>query len=136
MVAPEVMRNLCPCNLAAADIWSLGIMLLEMLCGSGKFCRLLGWPTMVKAEEARAAELEAFFAGGAVFPSCVEVDLGAQTPLDLVVLTSKMLRIDPAYRCLAAEVEAAMAAAPQPTTSLRQSVNVGAADCQVQTSLP
>mmetsp|Transcript_112474 Transcript_112474/g.198511 ORF Transcript_112474/g.198511 Transcript_112474/m.198511 type:complete len:563 (+) Transcript_112474:101-1789(+) len=42
-MAPEVMCMSPDWNPAAADMWSLGVVVVEMLCGNHAFVKILGW---------------------------------------------------------------------------------------------
>lgn len=49
-------------NAMFVDVWSLGVVLLEMLRGLGQLNRMLGWRTTLEPSARCAAELQAFFA--------------------------------------------------------------------------
>lgn len=74
-VAPEVLagRRYDP---TAADVWSMGIVLLEMLCGINKIGVMLGWGTETRPSDERGTALEEFFQEPDAMLESVEADLG------------------------------------------------------------
>merc|ERR1711939_646413 len=66
-VAPEVLRNL-PHNAAAADIWALGVLLLEILFGVNTLPRVFGWTgAQGPAPEDAVEDLKSLFADVDIF---------------------------------------------------------------------
>jgi serine/threonine protein kinase len=67
-LAPEVMRLSSDWIPAAADVWSLGVILFEMMCGNHEFVRLAGWQgenLMIASElPKRADQVSALFTQG------------------------------------------------------------------------
>merc|ERR1711972_213463 len=65
-MAPEIMCTSSSWDPAASDVWSLGVVLMEMMCGNYSFNRLLGWKGRDLIDRSivvhRAHELAAFFA--------------------------------------------------------------------------
>merc|ERR1719270_2095580 len=64
--APEILRAREPSVVwnpegdpdpCAVDVWTHGVLLLEMVCGLGAFNRMLGWPMQVEPTSERGAEL-------------------------------------------------------------------------------
>jgi tRNA A-37 threonylcarbamoyl transferase component Bud32 len=50
-MAPEMMRLSKTWDPAAADVWSLGVIMVEVLCGNHIFARILGWGRDVGSRE-------------------------------------------------------------------------------------
>lgn len=74
-VAPEVLagRRYDP---AAADVWSMGVVLLEMICGINKIGVMLGWGTESRPSNESGTALEEFFREPDSMLESVEADLG------------------------------------------------------------
>lgn len=60
-VAPEILMEQ-PYHAAPADMWSLGMLLLEMLCGVDHLPRVLDWPRPLMPKPSHAADLRTFLA--------------------------------------------------------------------------
>jgi len=105
-MAPEVMctSNEVPYSPAPADVWSCGVILLELLCGIGKMDCLLGWERRRTPCEARGKEVEAFFADHGGLLQAVAADVRNPTK-DLVRLICGMLEVEPEHRWNASQVE-------------------------------
>lgn len=65
-MSPEIMRPSETWDPASTDVWALGVILLEMLCGNHAFANLLGWHSkeMMRGSQLkhRADDVNAFFA--------------------------------------------------------------------------
>jgi len=62
-MAPEVLYLKHRWNPAASDVWSLGVLLMELVCGFDALPRIIDWPRrQLKAVPERADELMKFFA--------------------------------------------------------------------------
>jgi len=104
-MAPEVLaaEDTDPYDPAVCDIWSSGVMLLEMLCGTGKLNRMLKWSPSPEPTAARQAELTAFFARDEALVDALRADLG-KVPEGLLEMLRGMLRVDQESRLVASEV--------------------------------
>jgi len=60
-MAPEILYLSESWNPAASDVWALGVVLMELLCGFQALSRILDWPSRCKASSAHADDLVAFF---------------------------------------------------------------------------
>lgn len=74
-VAPEILAGR-RYDTAAADVWSIGVVLLEMLCGINKLPNLLNWGSLVRPSPERGQELEALLQRPAALLDSIERDLG------------------------------------------------------------
>lgn len=112
-MAPELMSLKQQWDPPAADIWSVGVILLEMLCGNHSYVNLLGWKgkdLMRDTQLARRAdETIAFFAAdetearGNALASVR--DLCKETPSPLVIqVLGDMLQIAPEDRLAAVDI--------------------------------
>merc|ERR1712039_492341 len=103
-MAPEVLEASTQRGYLAApvDVWSLGVILLEMLCGIGKMDKLLGWTRKLAPSPRRAEEIRNFFRERGAVVHAMQQDLG---PLedDLHALIVGALQTDPRRRWTAAE---------------------------------
>jgi aurora kinase len=72
-MAPEVLGR-TPYEVAPVDVWALGVLLLEMLCGVGKLNRMLSWPSKVDSNSERACELEDYFNYSDAIPLALKQD--------------------------------------------------------------
>lgn len=105
-MAPEVMcaSHEAPYSPAPADVWSCGVILLELLCGIGRMDRLLGWDRRRTPCEARGKEVETSFADHSGLLKAVGMDVHRPCK-ELVRLICGMLEVDPEHRWNASQVE-------------------------------
>lgn len=106
-IAPEVFpaRSREAYFPAPTDVWSCGIVLLEMLCGVGKLNEMLCWAKGPSINERHAEELENYFAREGAIQSALEQDLGYHDE-SLVQLLEGMLTVNPEERMPSKDVEA------------------------------
>mmetsp|Transcript_69006 Transcript_69006/g.173847 ORF Transcript_69006/g.173847 Transcript_69006/m.173847 type:complete len:698 (+) Transcript_69006:86-2179(+) len=104
-LAPEAMRS-STYSPAACDVWSSGIILLEMICGIGIMDKLLNWTRNCTPCELRSRELDVRFSDGSVVREVLEATFD-QVDDDLVQMLTGMLKVDPPSRWTAEEVERA-----------------------------
>jgi len=78
-MAPEVLvaDDKEPYNPSGCDVWASAIVLLEMLCGLGKFEKMLGWECSERPCPEKAKELQAFFTHTDAISRALEEDLGS-----------------------------------------------------------
>jgi len=63
--APEILTLQDPWQPTMSDVWALGVVLMELLCGHDALTRIMGWsrkPLNLKPDRERADELMTFFA--------------------------------------------------------------------------
>lgn len=100
-MAPEVATasKRAPYAAAAADAWSSGIVLQEMLCGSSGLQSLLGWATCQGSnDKAACEELRGFFTE---HPAAIAEMVESTFPgagEELLALVAGLLTVDPARR--------------------------------------
>lgn len=99
-VAPEILAGK-QYDASASDVWSMGIVLLEMLCGINKLPRMLQWGSTSSPSSGQARELEAFFQTPDKALVSMQEDLGKLED-GLEELIPGMLAVDPARRWTAA----------------------------------
>jgi len=75
-----------PWDLAKADVFSLGAILVEMLCGTDKLFRMFGWMAQTPLNLLRVQEMVAFLATpGALFSSlATDIGLAASDPAPMI----------------------------------------------------
>lgn len=103
-VAPEVLQH-TPFDASLADVWSAGVVLLEMLCGVGRMCKILNWEPSVSPKPERADELAKVFANPEVLNGSLRNALGHHMSESLQVLTQSMLCVSPGQRWTFAQCE-------------------------------
>jgi len=103
-LAPEVMKasNACPYMACGADIWSSGVLLLEMICGLGIMERLMGWRSMPTPCKRVGREVELSLADEVTITKALLAK--REDPEDgLVNLMIGVLQVDVARRYSAAQ---------------------------------
>mmetsp|Transcript_134480 Transcript_134480/g.335460 ORF Transcript_134480/g.335460 Transcript_134480/m.335460 type:complete len:641 (-) Transcript_134480:205-2127(-) len=105
-MAPEVLEASQQRVYLAApvDAWSLGVILLEMLCGIGKMDKLLGWNRKLSPSPRRAEEVRNFFRDRGALAKAMQQDLGPFED-DLHALVVGTLQTEPRRRWTAAEAK-------------------------------
>jgi serine/threonine protein kinase len=104
-MAPEIFLQ-APYMPAPVDIWALGVLLLEMLCGAGKLNRMMGWPQNVPPSPRLRAELTHVFESQPKSRALC-ISLGADGVRPSCSLMSAMhgaLDVEPARRLTAAQL--------------------------------
>lgn len=86
------------------DIWSMGVLLVEMLCGLTRLNAWLDWPKNINPLPQCAEELERFFTQPGALRECVEADIGSAVSEDLIILLHGMLSTEVSSRWSASEV--------------------------------
>lgn len=104
-MAPEILaaEDRAPYDPSRCDVWSAGVVLLEMLCGWGTLNRMLQWPEQVAPKRARVKELGEYLSEPKALRSYLKTDL-CSVEEDLVVLLDGMLRVELTCRWSAAQV--------------------------------
>jgi len=106
-MAPEILYLRESWNPAASDVWALGVVLMELLCGFNALPRILDWPSKCKATTAHADDLVAFFGAFGTDSQNLRLvtTLCDDTPLPAVCeLLVNMMRLDPDDRWHAQDV--------------------------------
>jgi len=103
-MSPEYMTGRCKDPLAS-DIFSLGVVIIEMVLGHGKLCTMLGWGRNTVPCSETAREFKNFLTR----QNLVQHIFGkwcSNAPLVLVNFVERMLKVGPLERPSAAEVAA------------------------------
>jgi len=87
-MAPEILAadNSRNYSSAKCDIWSAGVVLLEMLCGMGKLDKMMRWDKTTEPCYQRYVELKAFFRHG-------DVALREALESDVSVVNNSLLEV-------------------------------------------
>mmetsp|Transcript_65108 Transcript_65108/g.187340 ORF Transcript_65108/g.187340 Transcript_65108/m.187340 type:complete len:864 (-) Transcript_65108:164-2755(-) len=108
LIAPEVL--LAPVKgaylPAPGDVWSAGVVFLEMTCGANYLSKLVGWEQPPKVEPASAAVLVEFFSDRRRLKESLQEDLG--TRKELVSLLNQCFHLEARKRVLAGDALALM----------------------------
>jgi len=100
-IAPEVIARSKhdQYDPACADMWSCGVIFLEVLCGAGKLNRMLQWNDCPSPRSQYRKDLEDFFSIESRITTSVEADIGlkgtASFPGYVHVSLVGLLRPDP-----------------------------------------
>lgn len=103
-MAPEILaaENVATYSPANVDVWSSGVLLLEMLGGLGKLNRMLDWPAKVAPNRQRQQDLIGYFARPTAIHEALQADI-VEVDCNLVNLLQGMLEVDPGRRISAQE---------------------------------
>lgn len=96
-ICPEVLAEDLQCyDSGKADIWSVGVVLLEMICGLNALCRIMNWKDGTAPELARANELVDFFSEPGKFGDSVQEHLRSDMSYceHLNALVNGMMSVD------------------------------------------
>lgn len=97
-MSPEAAQAYCrPYDYAKADVWSLGVILLEMLSGIDKLSRILGWEMAPEWSQHRVVQLMAFHASPEALATRLASDIGP-VPSSVMRALSCMLCSKPQQR--------------------------------------
>jgi serine/threonine protein kinase len=104
-MAPEIFLE-APYKPAPVDIWALGVMMLEMLCGVGKLNRMMSWPRKVAPSPRLQVELARFFQPESQSRAlCMSLEADGVCPsCSLLTALRGALDVDPASRLTAAQL--------------------------------
>mmetsp|Transcript_78630 Transcript_78630/g.255251 ORF Transcript_78630/g.255251 Transcript_78630/m.255251 type:complete len:126 (-) Transcript_78630:180-557(-) len=104
-MAPEVLvaANKDYYDPSGCDVWSAGVVLLEMLCGPNKLGKMLGWTPAHDPCPERSRELHNFFSDERLLRESLESYLG-EVSGHLLALLSGMLAVEVAPRWSMAKV--------------------------------
>jgi len=105
-MAPEVMvaDEDSPYDPAPSDVWSMGVIVLEMLCGVGRMERLVQWDRTSYPCEDRTQDLSIYFSDHAPLLQAMEASIGEHLGPDLSRLMCGMLEVSQAHRWTAEHV--------------------------------
>eukprot|EP00747_Dinoflagellata_sp_TGD_P055117 gnl/TRDRNA2_/TRDRNA2_149367_c0_seq1.p1 gnl/TRDRNA2_/TRDRNA2_149367_c0~~gnl/TRDRNA2_/TRDRNA2_149367_c0_seq1.p1 ORF type:complete len:279 (-),score=40.27 gnl/TRDRNA2_/TRDRNA2_149367_c0_seq1:77-913(-) len=103
-MAPEVVLQ-GPHSPTASDIWALGVILMEMVCGANKMPKVFKWKAWPAANLEHAEELVSFFMQTSSVKASVEEDYGSPVPKVLSELLTGTLAVDPVSRLTAGKVK-------------------------------
>jgi hypothetical protein len=102
-MAPEILAGK-PYQPATADTWSAGLVVLEMLCGTRKLNRIMGWPGGVRPDQRLHQELvQAFGQESELLMKSLEND-GVDPSSDLLSMLHGALDVSPASRSTAKQL--------------------------------
>mmetsp|Transcript_6480 Transcript_6480/g.19955 ORF Transcript_6480/g.19955 Transcript_6480/m.19955 type:complete len:126 (+) Transcript_6480:487-864(+) len=104
-MAPEVLvaANKDYYDPSGCDVWSAGVVVLEMLCGPNKLSRMLCWTPAHDPSPERSRELHDFFSGEHLLRESLETYLG-EVSAPLLALLMGMLAVETASRLTMAKV--------------------------------
>lgn len=105
-ISPEAMTadRSSGYDAAGADVWAMGVVLLEMVLGVGSLSRILQWPSTVHPSARCRDELVSLFSHPEVIHQAVERVAGVLPP-NLAELLHRVFCIPPASRLRAQQVE-------------------------------
>jgi tRNA A-37 threonylcarbamoyl transferase component Bud32 len=106
-IAPEILSE-APYTPAPVDVWALGVLILEMLCGTGKLNRMMLWPQKISPEPQHHGELARFFPNqpesrARVICTALEAD-DVCPSCSIVSVLRGALDVDPASRLTVAQL--------------------------------
>jgi serine/threonine protein kinase len=107
-MAPEILSE-APYMPAPVDVWAFGVLILEMLCGTGKLNRMMLWPNRVSPKPQRYYELARFFPSqpvsrARVIYTALEEDDVICPSLSIMLVLRGALDVGPASRLTAAQL--------------------------------
>jgi len=106
-VSPEVIEeDHAHYDAAAADMWSLGVVIVEMVCGLHTLSRMLKWKSTAAAERSHAADLRGMLGAPGKLRAGLKERVRPSIPFsaDLDDLIHGMLMLSPAARWTAQRV--------------------------------
>jgi len=86
-----------PWDLAKADVFSLGAVLIEMLCGTDKLFRMFGWMAQTPLNLLRVQEMIAFLATPGAISTSLATDIGYSSQ-DASSMITGMMNVVPMKR--------------------------------------